>query len=593
VNESGLVCHATSDLDSLPPSRFDVITLFNVLDRCARPHSLLRSIKRRLNGPGARLVVACPLPFRPAVERGAGWVDPREALLSADRCLCAECAPWAGWEQRCEALLNVFQCHGFKVLAFARAPYISAGDAWAPWYVLDDVICVLSTDPAWPGMRAPLNERMPVQHARKPPPTTTPHTPSEERVTETAAPAEGRSEALLQLTANQWVWGLGDACDVCQGRFPILEYYVPPGIFAKALPRRARRAGHDPDADAERLRTLGTRFVQVPVDRPTVDFMQECFRLLDDEAHMSRFEKSAQLQREGLPHTTIMALCDTYFMHLLSGAQLAHILDRQPSNNVTFAGSYPAPRGPLPPGLSLQATVCSCGDAVFPAHAHDGDKKEEKQEAVLSSAFLASLRAKQQQAGLGSALAYLDVGCGSGRVTAMLAPLFDSCLCTEADPAMSKKPALRGLTCVNTRDVDSLPSELRFDLVSLLNVLDRCALPHTLLRQLYRRLRNADSRLIVACPLPFHQAVEQGGEWISARERITEACFCEDCAPQTPLWSMWLQGLSSLQHMFESAGFKVEAWGRIPYLSQGDTYSDYYYLDDAIFVLSKGAECES
>ena len=65
------------------------------------------------------------------------------------------------------------------------------------------------------------------------------------------------------------------------------------------------------------------------------------------------------------------------------------------------------------------------------------------------------------------------------------------------------------------------------------------------------------------------------------------SCLCEECSPDATLATIWLQGLKGLQDLFQRTGFKVEAWGRCPYISQGDAYSDYYYLDDAVFVLSK------
>ena len=63
----------TADVDAAlgADERFDVVTLFNVLDRCDQPVSLLRSLRARLRDGRSRLVLAVPLPLRPAVESGS------------------------------------------------------------------------------------------------------------------------------------------------------------------------------------------------------------------------------------------------------------------------------------------------------------------------------------------------------------------------------------------------------------------------------------------------------------------------------------------------------------------------------------------
>ncbi|CAD7674649.1 unnamed protein product [Nyctereutes procyonoides] len=41
---------------------------------------------------------------------------------------------------------------------------------------------------------------------------------------------------------------------------------------------------------------------------------------------------------------------------------------------------------------------------------------------------------------------------------------------------------------------------------------------------------------------------------------------------------------SSLPKVFRKAGFVIEAFTRPPYLCEGNTYNDYYILDDAVFI---------
>jgi SAM-dependent methyltransferase len=150
------------DLDGPPPhgeqkrienSIFDVVFLFNVIDRCDRPITLLQQIMRRLRSPASRLVLATPIPFHPIVEAGSAWVEASEPLLGVfNPCGCPTCANATGshggggfgWEKGVELLDRVFVALGLKVEAFARCPYISQGDDSCAHYVLDDAVFVLS-----------------------------------------------------------------------------------------------------------------------------------------------------------------------------------------------------------------------------------------------------------------------------------------------------------------------------------------------------------------------------------------------------------------------------------------------------------------
>lgn len=43
---------------------------------------------------------------------------------------------------------------------------------------------------------------------------------------------------------------------------------------------------------------------------------------------------------------------------------------------------------------------------------------------------------------------------------------------------------------------------------------------------------------------------------------------------------------SAIHDVFEPFGFNVLCWTRLPYLCEGDLVQDYYWLDDAVFILS-------
>lgn len=117
----------TGALEALPALAFDVVSCFNVLDRTARPHSLLRAAVARL-APGGRLLVAVPLPLSPHVHVAGGTVSPDERLpVSAQQ-----------WEGAARDLTEqVLQPAGLCVERLSRVPYLSRGDSDCPLYVLD------------------------------------------------------------------------------------------------------------------------------------------------------------------------------------------------------------------------------------------------------------------------------------------------------------------------------------------------------------------------------------------------------------------------------------------------------------------------
>ncbi|TKC36516.1 hypothetical protein EI555_020407, partial [Monodon monoceros] len=47
----------------------------------------------------------------------------------------------------------------------------------------------------------------------------------------------------------------------------------------------------------------------------------------------------------------------------------------------------------------------------------------------------------------------------------------------------------------------------------------------------------------------------------------------------------WEEQVNSLPEVFGKAGFVIEAFTRLPYLCEGDMCNDYYVLDDVVFVL--------
>ncbi|EMP34973.1 Otoancorin [Chelonia mydas] len=114
----------------------------------------------------------------------------------------------------------------------------------------------------------------------------------------------------------------------------------------------------------------------------------------------------------------------------------------------------------------------------------------------------------------------------------------------------------------------------QYDVISCLNLLDRCDQPLTVLKDIRSVLEPTRGRVILALVLPFHPYVENvGGKWEKPSEVL-------EIKGQT-----WEEQVNSLPEVFRKAGFAIEAFTRLPYLCEGDMYNDYYVLDDAVFVL--------
>ncbi len=116
----------------VPGGPWDTIACLNVLDRSARPHTLLERLRDGL-APGGRLILAVVLPYSPFVYEGGATVPPIEKLD-------CEAADWESSVDRLAA--RVLEPLGLHVQRLARAPYLSGGDADAPLYALDDAILV-------------------------------------------------------------------------------------------------------------------------------------------------------------------------------------------------------------------------------------------------------------------------------------------------------------------------------------------------------------------------------------------------------------------------------------------------------------------
>jgi SAM-dependent methyltransferase len=166
----------------------------------------------------------------------------------------------------------------------------------------------------------------------------------------------------------------------------------------------------------------------------------------------------------------------------------------------------------------------------------------------------------------------LDVGAGSGDVTAQLAPLFSDVLAIEPSRAMAWRLRRRGFRCSRIDVAEHPVPGAPYEVISCLNVLDRCARPQTLLAKLVSSL-GPNGRLVVALALPYSPFVYDGPLTLDPIERLP----CDQ-----PIWEHAVTAL--VERVLEPLSLRVVSLARAPYLSGGDARLAIYELDDVIVV---------
>ena len=219
---------------------------------------------------------------------------------------------------------------------------------------------------------------------------------------------------------------------------------------------------------------------------------------------------------------------------------------------------------------------------------------------VLSEAHVADLlgaRKKKNEAAAAppTEKLLLDVGAGEGEVTEKSRDGggFDVVVATEASAPMVRRLRQKKFDVVlESSDVSTVTracaeatgkrirAEDGFDCVALLNVLDRCDTPFTLLGQLRKLLKDEGGVLVLAVVVPFRPFVEDGNAHRAPREAL-------GLDPN----GAWEAGVNQIwEKVLRPSGFAVERLARVPYISEGDQKHGAYILDDAVFVLSKASE---
>ncbi|XP_054723233.1 protein-L-histidine N-pros-methyltransferase-like [Uloborus diversus] len=176
----------------------------------------------------------------------------------------------------------------------------------------------------------------------------------------------------------------------------------------------------------------------------------------------------------------------------------------------------------------------------------------------------------------------LDLGAGDGKVTEVMSSYFQNTYVTEISGVMRRILAAKNFRVL---DIDNWhdPGEgpRYFDVISCLNLLDRCDRPITLLQQIRNKLNPDSGLLILAVVLPLNQYVESGEDHQPAEKIQVEGKTLEE------------QASSLAQSLFVESGFQVLRWTRLPYLCEGDLDQSFYWLNDAVFVMKVADSCNS
>ncbi|CAF0842731.1 unnamed protein product [Adineta ricciae] len=164
----------------------------------------------------------------------------------------------------------------------------------------------------------------------------------------------------------------------------------------------------------------------------------------------------------------------------------------------------------------------------------------------------------------------LDIGAGDGSITERMANSFNKVYVTELSPTMRWRLSTYGYTVLDTNHW----GDHIFDVITCLNVLDRCENPVQLLKQIRDHLNPQIGRVILSLVLPFKPYFEY-----NSHHRPNESLQIEGELPEEQINSFLL-------NVIQPSGFHLEKLTRVPYLCEGDMERSYYFLFDYVFVLA-------
>lgn len=163
----------------------------------------------------------------------------------------------------------------------------------------------------------------------------------------------------------------------------------------------------------------------------------------------------------------------------------------------------------------------------------------------------------------------LDIGAGDGSVTKRMAGLFKNIYATEISKVMQWSLSNYGYQVI---DIDQW-GDSKFDVITCLNVLDRCEKPLSLLKNIRDHVNPNHGRVIIGLVLPFKPYFEY-----SKDHHPNESICIKGRLPEEQINEFVLD-------IFQPLGFRVKKITRLPYLCEGDMERSYYFLSDYIFVL--------
>ena len=164
----------------------------------------------------------------------------------------------------------------------------------------------------------------------------------------------------------------------------------------------------------------------------------------------------------------------------------------------------------------------------------------------------------------------IDLGAGDGRVTEKMRPFFARLFATEVSRPMQKLLASKSINVLPIESWAEQEPQPHYDLISCLNLLDRCDNPIDIIETIKKALK-PDGLLLLGLVLPFNPFVEiRKSREPKQSLDISGAEFADQ--------------VESVVAILQSFGFNLLSWTRVPYLCEGDALHSIYILDDAVFV---------
>lgn len=141
----------------------------------------------------------------------------------------------------------------------------------------------------------------------------------------------------------------------------------------------------------------------------------------------------------------------------------------------------------------------------------------------------------------------------------------------------------------NDTVIDMNEQVLKFDVISCLNLLDRCEKPITFLNKMRNALK-PNGRLVVALVLPYKPYVEYNSEH-KPKESLFELTTSNNCSSGDdssqvcqPKSRVTKQVEYLIKNVFDPIGFELVKFSKVPYLCEGNLEQAYFYMIDYVFV---------